>query len=363
MRRHHLIFIPVITLGLVVAACGDDDGGGGEALDPDADLSEQTLTISNWDAYMPEDLIPSFEEATGIDVTLALHDTNETIVGKLQASDGEGFDLVFVSGQFAQALNEQGLLAPIDHEFVPNLANLYPEASELEHDPGLAFSVPYTWGTTGLCYRSDLVADEPTSWNAVLQPSDDVRGKITMLRTDRWLMLPAQKALGFSVNTTDADELSQVQDLLVEAKEGLLAYDDTTFYSRLVSGEASLVVAWDGWCNYGIAENADIRFVVPDEGSDLWTDTMVVLSSSANKEAAHAFIDHVLDPANHQAVAELVSYKVPNEAAMAAIDPAVIEQFPNLGMTAAELLAGEQLLDLGEATAEYTRIVTEVTAG
>ena len=80
-----------------------------------------------------------------------------------------------------------------------------------------------------------------------------------MMATDRWLLLPAQRALGFSVNTTDPDELAQVADLLSEAKDGLLAYDDTTFYTRLVTGEAVLVEAWDGWCNYGIAENPAIN--------------------------------------------------------------------------------------------------------
>jgi spermidine/putrescine transport system substrate-binding protein len=350
-----------LVAALGVAACGGDDGDDGE-LDADADLSQQALTISNWDLYTPENLIPSFEAEYGTSVELALHATNEEIVGKLLQSDGEGYDVAFVSGQFAQQLEEAGLLAPIDHDLVPNMSNLYPDALEMEHDPGLEFSVPYTWGTTGICYRSDLVPAAPSSWNDILQPAPENVGKMTMLATDRWLMLPAQKALGFSVNTTDDDELAQVQDLLTSAKANLLAYDDTTFYSRLVSGEANLVVAWDGWCNYGIAENPAIEFVVPEEGSDLWTDTMVILKSSENKEAAHAFIDWVLEPANHQAVAELVYYKVPNKGAMEGLDPAMIEQFPNLGMTPGELLEQEQLLDVGDDMPKYTELVAQVTS-
>jgi spermidine/putrescine transport system substrate-binding protein len=299
----------------------------------------------------------------GTSVDLTNHATNEEIVGKLLQSEGEGFDIAFVSGQFAQQLDEAGLLAELDHDLIPNLSNLYPEALEMEHDEGLTFSVPYAWGTTGICYRSDLVPSAPTSWNDILTPASENVGKITMLATDRWLLLPAQKSLGFSVNTTDDDELEQIAELLTAAKANLLAYDDTTFYSRLVSGEANLVVAWDGWCNYGIAENADIQFVVPEEGSDLWTDTMVVLKSSENKEAAHAFINWVLAAENHQSVAELVLYKVPNRAAMEGLDPALVEQFPNLGISPAELLAKEQLLDVGEDTAKYTEIVARVTSG
>ena len=202
-----------------------------------------------------------------------------------------------------------------------------------------------------------------TSWNDLLDPADELKGKITMLQTDRWLLLPAQKALGFSANTTDDAELQQVTDLLTDAKSNLLAFDDTTFYSRLVSGEAALVEAWDGWCNYAIAENEDVEFVIPSEGSDLWADTMVILASSENKEAAHTFINHVLAPENHKLVAELVLYKVPNPEAMALLDPALLEQFPNLDMSPAELLEGEQLVDLGADTGKYTDIVTEVTAG
>jgi spermidine/putrescine transport system substrate-binding protein len=183
-----------------------------------------------------------------------------------------------------------------------------------------------------------------------------------MLATERWLMLPAQKALGFSVNTTDEGEMEQVKDVLTATKDTLLAYDDTTFYARLVSGEAVLVEAWDGWCNYGIADDPNIEFVVPEEGSDLWTDTMVILGSSENKEAAHAFIDYILDPEVHTWVVENILYKVPNQAAMEAIDPSLIETFPNLGMTSEELFQGEQLVDLGDAAPMYTQIATEIAA-
>jgi spermidine/putrescine transport system substrate-binding protein len=278
------------------------------------------------------------------------------------ASGGEGFDVLFVSSPFAEALNKLGLLAPIDHAKIPNLANLYPEAAQLQHDPGNTFSVPYTWGTTGLCYRSDVVKAEPASWNDLLKPSDDLKGKITMLATDRWLMAAGLKALGYSVNSTDAGQIARAKDLLIEAKRSLLAYDDTTFYSKLVAGEANLVHAWDGWCNYGIAENPAIKFVVPAEGSDMWTDTMVVTAASENKDGAHAFIDYVLRPEVHAWVAENILYKVPNRKAMEAVDKGLFETYPNMAMTPADLMRQEQLRDLGETQKEYTRAVTEILA-
>src|SRR5690606_32510815 len=149
--------------------------------------------------------------------------------------------------------------------------------------------------TTGLCWRADLVSETPDSWRDLLQPADDLKGAVTLLATDRWLMAAGFLALGHSVNDTDPAHIADVRYLLIEAKKGLLAFDDTTFYARLVSGEAKLVHAWDGWCNYGTAENPEILFAVPSEGSDLWVDTMVVMEASENKEAAQAFINFVLD--------------------------------------------------------------------
>ncbi len=325
-------------------------------------LSAEELVVSNWDGYMAPDAIEAFNEATGNEAELVLHGTNEEIMGKLIASKGKGYDVVFVSSPFAEVLQNLGLAEELDHDKIPNISNLYPEATQLSHDEGNAFSVPYAWGTTGLCYRSDLVAETPSSWMDLLEPSEALEGKTTMLATDRWLLGAAMLANGYSVNTTDEDELAAVRDQLIETKGTLLAYDDTTFYAKLVSGEAEMVQAWDGWCNYGIAENADIKYVVPDEGSDLWVDTMVILKNSQNKDAAYEFVNFVLDPVNHGWAAENILYKVPNEPAMQALSDEFVAQFPNMGTQPDELLEYEQLRDVGEAQRAYSRIVSEIKA-
>lgn len=361
MRRSIGLAALAAASALMLAACG---GGGTEAsdLNPDADLSQQSLTISNWAGYYPEDLPAKVQETIGTPVTIANHATNEEIVGKLTAGGDSGIDVAFVSGQYAQALNEAGLLEPINKEFVPNATNLYAEADTLAYDPGNTFSIPYAWGTTGICYREDLVDVPPTSWNDVLDPQGAAKGKTTALATERWLALPALKANGASINTTDEADLAAAKEKLIAAKPNLLAYDDTTYYTRLVSGEAVQAVAWDGWCNYGTAEDPNVKFVVPSEGSDLWVDTMVILKSSKNKEAAHAFINYILDPANHAWVAENILYKVPNKAAMDQVGAELAKTFPNMGLTPTELLEQETIVDLGDKSVEYTKLATEVTA-
>ncbi len=322
----------------------------------------EKIVISNWDGYMPKDMAERFKAATGIDLEVAVHATNEEIMGKVTASGGEGFDVLFVSSPFAEALNKLGLLAAIDGAKIPNLANLYPEATKLTHDPGNSFSVPYAWGTTGLCYRSDLVKAEPTSWNDLLNPAEDLKGKITMLATDRWLMAAGFLAGGLSVNTSDQAGLDKTRDQLLATKKSLLSYDDTTFYSKLISGEASLVHAWDGWCNYGIAENDKIKYVVPREGSDLWVDTMVIAKASKNPDAAAKFINFVLSAENGKWVVENIMYKTPNKVGMEAIDKAMLTKYPNMAITPADLLKYEQLRDLGAGMKAFSRTVSEIMA-
>jgi spermidine/putrescine transport system substrate-binding protein len=303
----------------------------------------------------------TFKEATNVNGEMAFHATNEEVMGKVTASGGKGYDVLFVSSPFAEALNQMGLLAEIDHSKIPNMKHFYKEAMNLDFDRGNQFQVPYAWGTTGLCYRSDLVSGTPSSWNDLLEPNDDIKGKITMLSTDRWLLAAGLLSLGYSVNETDPTKLNEAKEKLISAKDNLLAYDDTVFYTKLVSGEAVMAHAWDGWCNYATYENPDVKFVVPSEGSDLWVDTMVIMKTSANKDEAHAFINYILDPAISTWTVENIMYKVPNVAAMEATS-GMFEQFPNLGMSMSELSQNETMKDVGSAAKLYAKTVSEILA-
>ncbi|MGW0594557.1 polyamine ABC transporter substrate-binding protein [Streptosporangium sp. NPDC002607] len=356
-----------VGLALAVSACGGEAAdtaapaasASSAQLNPNADLSKQSITISVWDGYTPKELAAEVKDKLKTDLKVTLHATNEEIMAKLTGGADTGLDVAFVSGQYAQALNEAGLLEPLHPELIPNLANLYPEAKELSYDKGNVFSVPYTWGTTGICYRTDLVKTAPASWNDLLNPPAEAVKKVTMMTTERWLALPAIKALGYSVNTKSDEELAKVKAKLLEAKPKLLKYDDTTFGELLKSGEAVMVEAWDGWCP---TTEKNIEFVVPKEGSDLWVDTMVVLKSSKNKEAAHAFINYILDPKVHGWAAENILYKVPNKAAMDAMNPELKAANAPLQMSPSDLLKGESIIDLGEDSLKFTKLATEVSA-
>jgi spermidine/putrescine transport system substrate-binding protein len=344
----------IAAVALVAAACAA--GAAPQETGP------VTLQVMNFANYMPEDIGERFKAATGHDIQVTLTSSNEDSIAKLDASPDGTYDLAFITNPFAEGLNKAGRLETLDHAKIPNLSNLYPEATEIATDPGNKYSVPYSWGTTGICYRTDLVTEtEIDSWKDLLEPSPELAGKITMMDEDRWLMIPALKVLGHSANSTDEAELQAAADLLIAAKSSLLGYDAETFYTKLDSGEAVAVHGWDGWCNY-VTDPSTMGWTLPAEGSDLFVDTMVIPKGSPRVEAAHQFIDFILKPENGQWVAENILYKVPNKAAMEALDPALLETYPNLAITPAELLGQESLRDLGDGQVTFTEAATQVKA-
>ena len=140
----------------------------------------EKLVIATWDGYTPKDMVEKFKAATGIDLELTMHATNEEIMGKVTASGGEGYDIIFVSSPFAEALKKLDMLAPIDHSKIPNFANLYPEASQLKHDPGNTYSWPYQWGTIGILYDSAKVPAGKATWKWMFDPAHQVAPFVMM---------------------------------------------------------------------------------------------------------------------------------------------------------------------------------------
>ncbi|HYM53077.1 MAG TPA: extracellular solute-binding protein, partial [Candidatus Dormibacteraeota bacterium] len=131
---------------MVLAACA---GPGGVT----QETGPVTLQVMNFANYMPDDIAERFKAATGHTIELTLTSSNEDAIAKLDASPAGTYDIAFITNPFAEGLNGAGKLEALDHAKIPNLSNLYPEATQIATDPGNKFSVPYSWGTTGICYR------------------------------------------------------------------------------------------------------------------------------------------------------------------------------------------------------------------
>ena len=362
MRRSGLVQLSAAAAVAAIALTACSSGGSSE-LDPNADISEQTLTISTWPEYYSPTLAEDFEAATGVKLNIVHHATNEEGFAKVTASADSGIDIVFLAGNFISVLVEEGLASEIDQNAVPNLENLYPEVRKFAFDPDLKHNVPYAWGTTGLCYREDLVAETPDSWADLLEPAPEAVGKTTLMDDMRWTFIPAQRLLGYSINTTDEAELDEVGAVLKNAAQKSLAFDNTTYGEKLIAGEAVLSHGHDGWCNTAASEDPRVSFAMPKEGSDLWVDGMVLLKSSKNREAAHAFMNYILETENQTWLVENLLYNVPNRAAMESLPDELFEKYPALIRDGASLAQMEQIEDVGDAIDIYNRINTEIRAG
>ncbi|MBX5210532.1 spermidine/putrescine ABC transporter substrate-binding protein [Rhizobium sp. NZLR11] len=319
----------------------------------------ESLTLVTFSGYYPPTLFEDFKKETGIDVNLVETSGNEETMAKMVASGGTGFDLLVVSHPFVEALNKLGMLSEIDHSKLPNLANLYEEASKLSYDPGLQFSVPWAWDTFGLCYRSDLVSKAPTSWGDVLNPSDDLKGKYTMVSDERWFLEPAQLYSGLSINDVSEEALEKIRPLLVNAKKNVLTFDSFTMHTRLISGEINMAAAWDNWCNLAIRENPNVKYVIPKEGTDTVLDVYVMPKKAENKEAAEKFLNFILKPEVQGGLITELLYKVPNRAAMEAHKD-IVEKYSPLQIPASDLLKYPMLKDLGADAPRVSKFITEV---
>ncbi|MGX5851492.1 polyamine ABC transporter substrate-binding protein [Mesorhizobium sp. PL10] len=324
-----------------------------------AEARAESLTLVTFSGYYPPTLFQDFKKETGIDVNLVETSGNEETMAKMIASGGTGFDLLVVSHPFVEALNKLGMLSELDHSKLPNLANLYDEATKLSYDPGLKYSVPWAWDTFGLCYRSDLVAAPPTSWGDILNPSEDLKGKYTMVSDERWFLEPAQLYSGLSINDVSKEALEKIRPLLVNAKKNVLTFDSFTMHTRLLSGEISVAAAWDNWCNLAIRENPNVKYVIPKEGTDTVVDVYVVPKKAEHKDAAEKFLNFILKPEEQGGLITQLLYKVPNRAAMEAHKD-IIEKIQPLQITSAELLKYPMLKDLGADAPRVSKFITEV---
>ncbi len=362
MHRKRNLGLAAVGMTAALALVGCSGSGDTEALDPNADLSKQTLTISTWPEYYPENLAKDFEAATGVKLTIVHHATNEEAVAKVSASADSGIDVVFLAGNSIQLLAEEGLAAELDHSAVPNLKDMFPVMENMDFDPGLSYSVPYAWGTTGLCYRSDLLTEEPTSWDDLINPAPEAQGKTTILDDMRWAFVPGLKSLGYSVNSTEEAEIEAAGEQLKKAASHALAFDNATYGDKLVSGESILSHGHDGWCNMAAAQEPAIKFAMPEEGSELWVDGMVLLKSSKNAEAAHALMNYLTSLESQSWIVENLGYNVPNQVAVEALPEELFVKYPALIRDDSALAESEQVEEVGDAIDIYNRVFTEVKA-
>ncbi|MEA4927178.1 MAG: spermidine/putrescine ABC transporter substrate-binding protein [Candidatus Limiplasma sp.] len=282
---------------------------------PLAGLAEEVVNIYNWEDYICEDTLDMFTAETGITVNMMNFTTNEDMLVKVYNSPSS-FDVVFPSDYCIERMISENMLAPIDFTKVPNFQYIDPNLRDPAYDPTGAYSVPYMWGTVGILYNKTMVNGPITSWGALFDPQ--YKNNVFMMDSIRDCLGITLKYLGYSMNTRDPLELNAAKELLIkQKKDGIVkAYQVDETKDKMVAGEAALALVWSGDAQYAISLNPDLAYVVPDEGSNIWVDGMVIPAAAKNKDNAEKFIDYMCRPDIAQLNCNEIWYSTPNTEAI-----------------------------------------------
>jgi spermidine/putrescine transport system substrate-binding protein len=314
---------------------------------------EKELILFNWEDYMPQEVLDAFQAEYGVHVTLLIYETaNEayTVIGAQQLV----FDVAVIDNDYLPALAEDGALAEIDHENLPNFKNISPNFRDLAFDPGNKYSIPYNFGTTGLLVRSDQVENPMMRWSDLWDPA--FNGKIAAREEPVELISVALLSLGYPLNTGDPSHLQAALERLIEIKPKLIfvGAGESDGADALLVGEAQALVGWSGDAIYAQQQNPAITYILPEEGSMLWGDSFVIAAASPNKDTAELFLNFILRPEIAAQIVDMYSYPSANEMALSFVDaaiannPVIYPSMEDIGRSAWYLpLAGdvEQLYD------------------
>ena len=291
--KHRRIWIPV-TGGAVLAvlAVGFLQFGRGTLERP---YEGQTLHIYNWGEYTGENIIRDFEEETGATVVMDNFDSNEQMY--IRVANGESYDLLVPSDYMIQRLIEEDLLQKLDKSKLDCLDKLSDAVKGLPYDPDNDYSIPYFWGTVGIVYdktKVDIEDLEREGYNIFLD--EKYKGDIYLYDSERDSFMMALKALGYSMNTENEDELQEAYEWLVQCVQTMepeIVTDE--IIDNMAQGRKALGLIYSGDATYVMAENENMGYYMPETGTNLWSDAMVIPKNARNVELAHAFINYASD--------------------------------------------------------------------
>lgn len=284
---------------------------------------EKKLSFFNYDTYTGENTLADFNAATGIEVKLDLFADGDELFTKLKAGN-PGYDVIVPPSNTLERMIKANMVIALDHSKIPNIVNVDPLFMNASFDPGRKFSLPYMWGTVGIGYRISKVEGAPDSWKWLF---DDQKyaGKVAVLGDQEHAIGGALKYLGYSYNSTNMEELTKAKDLLIAAKSIIKKYADDTGQDLLAQGEVDLTMEYNGDIAQLMAEDKDVSYIIPKEGSNVWEDTIAIATGAPHPENAHAFINYVFDKDAGKHIAETIQYATPNKAAKEIMDPAYRE--------------------------------------
>lgn len=271
----------------------------------------ESINVYNWGEYIDQDVLDIFYEETGIKVNYTTYDSNETMYSKI-VSGAASYDVVIPSDYMISKMSQEGLLAELDFDNIPNYEYIGDEYKGLEYDPDEKYSVSYTWGTVVIIYNTKFVDEADVKDESIdLLWNEKYAGKILMFDNPRDAFGLALKKAGHSLNSLNENDWSEAQKLLKEQKPLVQAYVMDQIFDKMTSEEAWIAPYYAGDAYTIQQDNPDISFYLPKEGSNFFTDAMCVLKSSQNKQNAERFINFMCRTDIALMNAEAIGYGTP----------------------------------------------------
>lgn len=316
------------------------------------------LNVFIWSEYIDPDIVTDFEKQFDCKVTIDLYEDNESMMAKLQAGGDSLYDIVVPSDYIMPALINLGLLAPLRPENVPNLKNLDPKFASPPFDVGNKYSAAYQWGTVGIYIRKGAKATDET-WGLLFDAAKQP-GPFLMIDSMREMIGPALKYKGYSINSSNPDELKEARTLLLDAKKRSLGFEGGVGgKNKVLSKTAVAAVVYNGDAARGVSEDAETYYFVPREGGEIWLDNMSIPAKAPHRDLAEKFVNYILDPNVGAKLSNFNQYPTPNAAARAFITPDDLKN-PAIYPPDEIMAKLEFLQDLGDSATLYDEIWTQI---
>jgi len=283
------------------------------AIPPEATQERPVLKILNWSEYLDPKVIKDFEKKYQVEVKEFYFESDEDRTKILALTDARGYDIIVSDMPSIRIYAKRNWLEAITPQKLTNYSLISPHYLQSENFSD-RYGVPLLWGTLGIVYREDLVKQPITSWQQLFKPTDELKQKIVLIRDVNDLIGMGLKSLGYSANSTVPEQLDEVERLLLAQKPFVKSYIYISVEenSALLKGEVWAAMAYNGDALLLNEQNSNIKFVVPQEGGNLWVDYFLILKSSKNKKLAYQFLDFVNQPEIAGRVAEYASCATPN---------------------------------------------------
>ncbi len=278
---------------------------------PSVGYSKPILNIFIFGSEIPMSLIWKFEKETGIVVNYSTYDSNETMYAKLRANKKNFYDIVMPSGYYIERMKKQNLLTKVDKSQLPNLKNLDPLFTNNGFDSGNQYSIPMTWGTTGIFYNDYWIKNPPTSFNMLWESR--WKNKLLLLDDVYDVFSVALLSLGFSPNAGDPKQIAIAYQKLLTLIPNIKLFSTDTIRSTMIDEDVEIGISWNGDVAKSIPENRRLRYVYPREGFIIWVDCLAIPKHAPHLKEAYQFINFLLDPKNSSELTLQMGYAITNQ--------------------------------------------------